>query len=84
MYSRSTHRDNGMLAKKNVIKSLKIMSQVNENTHPRSDTAQHLIDGHQLMDIDTIESVCSRDDNSTQESMMFHKSKLATEALPDI
>jgi hypothetical protein len=30
--------------------SLKITSQVNENTHPSSDTAQPLIDVHQLMD----------------------------------
>lgn len=49
MYSRSNHIDNGKLAKRRVTKSLKITSQVNENTHPISDTAQHLIDGHQLM-----------------------------------
>ena len=51
MYSRSNHTDSGKLAKRRVKKSLKIMSQVNENTHPSSNTAQDLIDGHQLMDI---------------------------------
>ena len=48
LYSRSNNRYNRRLAKISVKKSLKITSQVNENTHSRSDTAQPLIDGHQL------------------------------------
>ena len=48
LYSRSSNRYNGRVAKRSVKKSLKITSQVNENTHPRSDTAQPLIDVHQL------------------------------------
>ena len=74
-----------MLAKRRMRKSLRITSQVNENTHPRSDAAQHLIDGYQLTD--TIEGVCSRDDDSTEEPMTLHVSKLGAnfvEAFPDI
>ena len=47
--SRSNHTDNGKLAKRSAKKSLKITSHGNENTHPRSNTAQNLMDGHQLM-----------------------------------
>lgn len=74
-----------MLAKRRVRKSLTITFQVNEKTHPRIDAAQHLVDGHQLMD--TVEGVCSRDDDSTEEPMTLHVSKLganSAEAFPDI
>lgn len=49
LFTRSNNTDNGKLAKIRVRKSLKITSQVKENTHPRSGTVQHLLDGHQLM-----------------------------------
>ena len=74
-----------MLPKRRVKNSLKITSQVNENSHPRSDAAQHLFDGHQL--VNTTEGVCSRDDDSPQESMTLRVSKLgadSAEAFPDI
>ena len=51
MYSRSNHTYNGELAKKRARVSLKIASQVNEKIHLRSNTVQHLIDGHQLINI---------------------------------
>ena len=83
MYSRSSHStDNGMVAKRRVKKSLRITSQVNDNTHPRSNAAQHLFDEHQLMD--TTKRVFSRDDDSNQESMTLRVSKLGAEAFPDI
>ena len=49
LFTRSNNTDNGKLAKIRVRKSLKITSQVKENTHPRSCTTEHLLDGHQLM-----------------------------------
>jgi hypothetical protein len=49
--SRLNHTDNGKLAERRVTTVLKITAQVNENTHLRSNTKQHLIHEHQLMNI---------------------------------
>jgi hypothetical protein len=74
VYSRSNHTDKGKLAKR-VKMSLKITSRVNGNTHPRSDTAMHLINGHQLMN--SIGNGCSRDDDGGQKSITLHIGRLA-------
>ena len=71
MSSRSSHTDNGKLARRRVKKSLKITSQVNENTHPRSNTAQHLID-ETLADADEHHGgVSSREDDCGQKFIVL-------------
>lgn len=81
MFSRSNHTDKGKLAKRKVKTSFKMTSQLNENTHPRSDIVEHLIDGYQLMNY--YEGVCSRNDGGSQKSITLHISKLP-KARPDV
>lgn len=76
MYSRSNHTDNGKLAKSEAKNSLKITSQVSESTHPSSNTTQHLIGGHQLMNTVEGVQVPSRDGEGTKESITLHMNKL--------
>jgi hypothetical protein len=54
---------------------MRITSQVNESTHPRNDTAQPLIDGHQLTN--TIETIFSHENYGNRKVITVYMSKLA-------